>query len=305
MPSELQQDQLCFIAIISTIAFVLLSSFFLFRRKSLESVEKFGSSDDWSLMYKSSDSQKDLSQHAELNSSELRNVFDVKQSDPIIDESTINSSKGEKPFKSPYYYAHNSSKSNGGYKDGLKAEDYVMNKPRLLNKTLDGKESATSSAQASIDKMKDSLPINNYLWDDDENDEGIAKIIIDSLPSSMNCDKSGYISWKEAGLISKGDVKAKLVGIWKDGLILQIRSKVNDKSCFKRYHLHVPRMFGEVEEVKVIVKTKKLIIKLMKKKSKENMKPWPQLPSKVLKSAQSLDPDALVQDLFEKSNDMK
>lgn len=305
MSREVQQDQFYLVGIISSILFAFLSSFFLLRRKSFANTDKIGSSDDdWSSMYKSSDSQKDFSQHTEVNSSELRNVFDVKQNDPMTGESTINSSKGEKPFKSSYYYAHNSSKSNGGYKDGLKAEDYVMNKPRLLKKIDEGKEHTTASAKASIDMNKDSLSINKYLWDDDGNDEGIAKIIIDSLPSSKDCDKSGYISWKEAGLISKDDVKAKLVGLWKDGLILQIRSRANDKS-YKRYHLQVPRMFGEVEEVKVILKSKKLIMKLWKKKSKDNMKPWPQLPSKLLKSAHSLDPNAFGQDLFEESNDME
>jgi hypothetical protein len=42
----------------------------------------------------------------------------------------------EKPFASSYYYAHNNSKTTGGYKDGLRMEDYTMNGPRLLSRLI-------------------------------------------------------------------------------------------------------------------------------------------------------------------------
>jgi len=204
----------------------------------------------------------------------LKNVFDVKQNPPNVGKAQ--DAKGvEKPFKSSYYYAHNQHRKTGGYKDGLKAEDYVMNGPKLLTKGSSMETSTheiTTSAQAATKLGKgNSTPINRYLWDDDGNENGIAKIYVDSLPGKGSASS---ISWAE-GNITKNDVMSKLVGVWKNGLIVQIRSSDT------RYHLHVPRMYGEVEDVKIIVKHKKMIVKLTKKKQKENLKSWPQLPSKV------------------------
>jgi len=206
----------------------------------------------------------------------LKNVFDVKQNPPNVGKAQ--DAKGvEKPFKSSYYYAHNQHRKTGGYKDGLKAEDFVMNGPKLLTKGSSMETSShesTTSAQAATKlgtSKGNSTPINRYLWDDDGNENGIAKIYIDSLPGKGSASS---ISWAE-GNITKNDVMSKLVGVWKNGLIVQIQSSDT------RYHLYVPRMYGEVEDVKIIVKPKKLIVKLTKKKQKENLKSWPQLPSKV------------------------
>ena len=40
----------------------------------------------------------------------------------------------DRPFESSYYYAHNNPNAKGGYKDGLRMEDYTMNGPRLLSR---------------------------------------------------------------------------------------------------------------------------------------------------------------------------
>jgi hypothetical protein len=54
-----------------------------------------------------------------------------------------------KPFGSSYYYAHNSTRSKGGYADGLRMEDYTMNGPRLLSRG--GKPVDTTTATARIE----------------------------------------------------------------------------------------------------------------------------------------------------------
>ena len=226
---------------------------------------------------------------------DLKNVFDVKQAPPKTGEEgkkeKAKDGEAEKPFKSSYYYAHNQHRKAGGYADGLKAEDYEMNKPKLLKKTSSTVDTSgvTSAAQAATTLGKgNSIPINRYLWDDDGNDKGIAKIYIDTLPGKTSTDTT---PWSDAN-ITKEDVIGKVVGVWKNALIVQIRSAET------RYHLFVPRMFGEVEEVKCVVKAKKLIIKLTKKQNTENLKAWPQLPSKDLKSLKSDGVDYVNEDLF-------
>ncbi len=307
MFDDLPQAQLNVIGAIVTIAVVLSSFLLLSKRGRSETI----SDNDWSSVYATNDdtseeSKSDKQQLVADAPPELKNVFDVKQNGPGVSKPEENGGTNEKPFQSSYYYAHNNPKSNGGYKDGLKAEDYVMNKPRLLQTTVKEKENATATTSTQAATLsKDSIAIQKYLWDDDGNDDGIAKIIIDSLPSSKGCDKSAYIPWQEGGIVSKDNVKAKLVGLWKDGLIVQIRSRTtNDDPSYKRYHLLVPRMFGEVEDIKLILKTKKLIVKLNKKKKKENLKAWPQLPSKIVKPTQITEADVFNQDLFSESNDM-
>jgi len=162
--------------------------------------------------------------------------------------------------------------------NGSVVECYVlpsMNGPKLLTKgssmETSSHESMTSAQAATKLGKGNSTPINRYLWDDDGNENGIARIYIDSLPGKGSASS---ISWAE-GNSTKNDVMSKLVGVWKNGLIVQIQSSDT------RYHLYVPRMYGEVEDMKIIVKPKKLIVKLIKKKQKENLKAWPQLPSKV------------------------
>jgi len=218
----------------------------------------------------------------------------------------------EKPFRSSYYYAHNSARSNGGYKDGLRAEDYVMNGPRLLSRngvtvgdaddidadgnndkddssnepsavpsmtTNDNVSSSTAQPIALVPARKAneaSIPINRYLWDDDGNSDGIAKIYIDSIPGGTSALNSpSIIKWADAGL-TKSDVVAKLLGVEKNGLMVQIRRQDGEEDGI-RYHLHVPKMYGEAQEVKLIVRPKKLIVKVYKKKKS---KVWPELISK-------------------------
>ncbi len=280
---------------------IIASTLYLLKSKSETAVAKkvVEDDEDWSSLF---EEEKNTAQPG--SSSKLKNVFDIKQSAPNISEAPNSSDQkdDDAPFKSSYYYAHNNPKTIGGYKDGLKAEDYVMNGPRLLSKSKQYAEvsNVTSSSKTNnVAKMKmGSTAINRYLWDDDGNTDGIARIIIDTLPTSSAGPSSTSINWQDTG-ITKEDVKSKLVGVWKNGLILQIRQKINGRdnnSSYKRYHLHVSRMFGEVDEVKSIAKGKKLIVKLYKKKEKENLKAWPQLPSKV--ASPSNDISYLDEDLF-------
>jgi len=67
----------------------------------------------------------------------------------------------DRPFGSSYYYAHNNLKATGGYKDGLRTEDYVMNQPRLLSKNgvmiSDAREttvSKTPKIEMTLTKMQ-------------------------------------------------------------------------------------------------------------------------------------------------------
>ena len=184
----------------------------------------------------------------------------------------------EKPFSSSYYYAHNHLKKTGGYKDGIKAEDYQMNKPKLLSKTSSEVDSTESSMPVFF-----GIRINRYLWDDDDSYDGIARIIIDSIPSNENSSSSS-IQIKDAG-IRKEDVKCKLVGTWNNSLMVQIRRIVGDNEL--KYFFYIARMYGEVEDVKPIVKAKKIIIKLIKKRNPDNLKVWPQLPSNLNTPASS------------------
>jgi hypothetical protein len=59
--------------------------------------------------------------------------------------------------------------------------------------------------------------------------------------------------------------------------MVQIRRISGDEES--KHFLFIPRMYGEVEDVKPIVKAKKIIIKLIKKRNSDNLKVWPQLPS--------------------------
>jgi len=261
--------------------------------KKLESIEL----DDLLLETNNNGTNWDSDSSELAGQQELKNVFDVKQSPPLpgVDVGVTSKEEDKKPFKSSYYYAHNQHRKTGGYSDGLKAEDYEMNKPKLLstgtnrnNKASAATDMATTStAQAATTAFigdGNSVPINRYLWDDEGKLSGVAKIYIDTLPGKATWDKLH---------ITKDDVVCKLVGTWKNGLIVQIRNNE------ERYHLLVPRMYGEVEEAKAILKPNKLIIKLMKKRNnKDNLRAWPQLSSTVpaLKSTTTTTTTTSVQD---------
>lgn len=200
--------------------------------------------------------------------------------------------KMEMPFGSSYYYAHNNSKANGGYKDGLRMEDYTMNGPRLLSRggkpigdvvgssVKSSSENRVQSANALLDRnklspdLKRTLLITRYLWDDPGDFKGIATIRIDELP----CKESAkFISWN--------DISASIV-IVSAGLIqndegLQVKIETcNDVN----YLLRIPKLYGHVAEVEAISKAKRLLVRLKKRKSlwdKENLKAWPR-PQKMV-----------------------
>lgn len=175
--------------------------------------------------------------------------------------------------------------NSGGYKDGLRAEDYVMNGPRLLSKggipvvddsnnsmvdTHNGgddgippqSDETMNSITTIIDgpkrKMVASTPITKYMWDDDGTGN-IAKIHIDSLPISS----TKAIQWADAGISSVEQIQVRLIGDNNDGLYIGITSHDGKR----RYHLHVPKMYGEAESVKAIPKRHKLLVKITKKRT--------------------------------------
>lgn len=96
-----------------------------------------------------------------------------------------------------------------------------------------------------------SIPISRYMWDDDGDD--IAMIHIDILPIGSN----KRLSWEDAN-VSREDVEVRLVG--NDGVGLYV-GIVAEK---RRYHLHIPRMYGTAESVRFIIKKRKLLIKITK-----------------------------------------
>jgi hypothetical protein len=175
--------------------------------------------------------------------------------------------------------------NSGGYKDGLRAEDYVMNGPRLLSKggipvigdsnnsmvdTHNGGDDGippqsdetmnnnTTNTDGSKRKMVASTPITKYMWDDDGTGN-VAKIHIDSLPISL----TKAIQWADAGISSIEQIQVRLIGDNNDGLYIGITSHDGKR----RHHLHVPKMYGEAESVKAIPKRHKLLVKVTKKRT--------------------------------------
>ena len=195
---------------------------------------------------------------------------------------STNTNKEAKPFESSYYFAHNKHSTGGGYTDGLKASDYVMNGPRLLSKggvrIEDDKDTTTTTSDSSnaIDNNGDecsegtkykqsnqklsssSTLISKYMWDDDGS-SNIAKIHIDTLPVSA---LTKTIPWESAGIV-KANVDCRLIGDDNEGLYISISQEVDQGG--KRYHLYVPKMYGEADSVKCIVKKHKLLVKLYKR----------------------------------------
>jgi hypothetical protein len=204
----------------------------------------------------------------------LRNVFSVKQKPPIIGGGSKKDST-DRPFGSSYYYAHNSANSKGGYADGLRAEDYVMNGPKLLSKggvrvdherdeppdeseELDNAADATRSDQRKEGAriISASKQITRYLWDDDGEGD-IAKIHIDCLPKTS----TESMSWQEASI---SGVEVHLMGQENDGLMIRVISQDQ-----KKYHLHIPKMYGSADSAKAVMKKHKLIVKIVKRKIKK------------------------------------
>jgi hypothetical protein len=205
-----------------------------------------------------------------------------------------------KKFGSKYYYAHNDSNTTGGYKDGLKMEDYRMNGPRLLsvngqsvhdndqsNNGCDGKEEEIVAGVSANSENDGALPskitaqdpdvknITKYLWDDPGNGKGIATIRVDVLPG----EKFG--EFVDFGDVDVKNVTASLPG---EGLLAKI--VVSDKET-PSYQLKINKLYGDAADVKVIVKPKRLLIKVYKKKhgflsrNDNNLDAWPQPHRKI------------------------
>mmetsp|Transcript_6383 Transcript_6383/g.9288 ORF Transcript_6383/g.9288 Transcript_6383/m.9288 type:complete len:445 (-) Transcript_6383:62-1396(-) len=83
------------------------------------------------------------------------------------------SSSDKRGFGSSYYYAHNSSGTGGGYKDGLKMEDYTMNQPRLLSKGGVVVDNATTSKNADnvFDKVYTTAAQSSVVMQDNRNED--------------------------------------------------------------------------------------------------------------------------------------
>jgi hypothetical protein len=194
-------------------------------------------------------------------------------------------SAADKPFGSSYYYAHNNPNATGGYKDGLRMEDYTMNQPRLLSKGgVPAEPSETTTVESSTaseptttmptaSKKKVDAPvvkrISKFLWDDPGDANGVATIRIDALPGSTLTET---ISWREANI---NDISTTLVND-KKGLLIELTSA--DGTI---YRLQIPKLYGEVDEVRKVAKPNRLLVRLYKKKNwlnpfdKTNLQSWP------------------------------
>lgn len=222
------------------------------------------------------------------SSNKLKNVWDVSKNSKT---SHTKKDHGDKPFGSSYYYAHNNPNATGGYKDGLKMEDYVMNGPRLLSKggkavesssgsNLGGEneEEAESIEPQFVEESKAPPPlrpirtITKYLWDDPGNSNGIATIRIDTLP-----DKQGKsVDWKDVQI---SNITAELAG---EGMLLKVETEECD------YLLKIAKLYGDASEVKAVPKAKRLLVKITKKKNAvlsqtkgSNLDAWPQPHRKI------------------------
>lgn len=226
------------------------------------------------------------------SASGLKNVWDAPRN--LTSREKVAHSKAKK-FSSSYYYAHNNPNATGGYKDGLKMEDYTMNQPRLLSKGgkpvhveyINDKGNDDRGEEQFEDKVADSptttvLPssslsssslktikpirqITKYLWDDPGDDKGVATIRIDCLPHWN--DSTQMLDYKEcfeemvsvqASLVGGGDEKANENRPAVKGLKIQL------ESSRAYYELYIPKLFGDVTSVKTISKPQKLLIKLTK-----------------------------------------
>lgn len=227
--------------------------------------------------------------------------------------------KKEKPFGSSYYYAHNSTKTTGGYKDGLTMEDYTMNGPRLLSRngtTAIEKEPSIYSQQPHSDdsgcvKSNDSslnkneepkrrvIPISKYLWDDPGSSNGIATIRVDSV-ATFKPKSSESIDWKIIRpFITNIDASLSGVGKDKDGLYVKIKAEIAadrnssasvlmddpKQTISVEYVLQLQKLYGYVQKVECVSKEKRLLIRLYKQSTmfdKSNLKAWPQPQKKTV-----------------------
>lgn len=220
----------------------------------------------------------------------LRDVWEERRKRGVTSSSSSGKESpggGDKPFGSSYYYAHNNPGATGGYKDGLRMEDYTMNGPRLLSKggvpaepsdsntnieeTTAHADDATGPVPSASGKVNVQVAkrISKFLWDDPGDPNGIATIRIDTLPGSTLAEA---ISWREANIV---DIDTSLIDD-KKGLLIELTSADDT-----RYRLQIPKLYGEVDEVRKVVKPNRLLVKVYKKNSwmnpfdKKNLQAWP------------------------------
>jgi hypothetical protein len=234
----------------------------------------------------------------------IKNIWQAGRSQGILKKEK---SYNNKPFGSKYYYAHNNPTAIGGYKDGLKMEDYRMNGPRLLSKNgisvlqeehdnnenasgdasechddpSNGGEERSSTVESSQERMvpleSNVRHITKYLWDDPGDSNGVATIRIDILPDKRPGE---FLDWKD---VKAQNVSASLAG---EGLIVKIATTVNgDDTVFR---LKIAKLYGDAADVKCIIKPKRLLVKLYKKKisflslsKSNNLDAWPQPHRKI------------------------
>ena len=247
-------------------------------------------------------------------STRLRNVWDMSRKAGSNNEtnnkkkepssSSSSSSDGEKKqfYSSKYYYAHNNPNATGGYKDGLKMEDYQMNGPRLLSKggkpvVVDDNGNENDNANASgleggnkddseedptmmtntdtarassiLRESNTTIPINKYLWDDPgDSTTGIATIRIEVLPDPTTKVVGQFIDCKDMTL---EDGTVSLAG---EGLVFNIsatpkntNSGNSSDSPSHKYQLKIPKLYGDAADVKLVLKPKRILIKIYKKKN--------------------------------------
>ena len=208
----------------------------------------------------------------------LKDIFEERRRSGTLSSRGKTGSR-DRPFGSSYYYAHNNPNATGGYKDGLRMEDYTMNQPRLLSKGNVPPESNTTTNVGIKDPTEvpvtrkvsvprdDTRRISKFLWDDPGDPNGVATIRIDTLPAG---DKT--IAWRDANI---REISARLVDD-KKGLLVSLESEDGIK-----YRLYIPKLYGQVEEVCKVAKSSRLLVRLYKKKNhvkpwdKKNLEAWP------------------------------
>lgn len=266
-------------------------------------VSSSSSSNNNSRRYDSNDITSTTTTTSENNSNKPMDAWEERRSRGVAIHS-LHERKDEsgKPFGSSYYYAHNNTKLTGGYKDGLRMEDFTMNQPRLLSKHIINTnkdninnvnkaafdENGTTNAEdrrehrvtgvvipSSIIEQKRILNISKYLWDDPGSSDGIATIRIDVLPlnSTDNIPFENIRSY-----IHSDNIYTQILNN-NEGLLIDIKTNATtDKTTNINYRLKIDSLYGPITSIKVIIKSKRLLIKLTKKYTmfdKSNLKTWP------------------------------
>lgn len=241
---------------------VSISTYIVYQRMHKPSEEK-----DWTKEIGDSKVEAD-----NKPTGQLKNIWEERQRNGSTETEKIQKTDSDgKPFGSSYYYAHNSLRKTGGYTDGLRMEDFQMETPRLLSKgglnlragpqasVVSGSESRVASSTRIV--ASSYVPITKYQWDDPGDQKGMGTIRIDQLDDAL--------SWKDAKV---QDVKLKL----QDQSSLSVTVLVENG---RTYQLHIPKLYGRVQEVKKVSKEARLLIRLYKCKSDPSgnvdLKSWP------------------------------